>query len=72
MPNNVAMTTSEAIEHYGSRQALAAALDLKLPSIYDWGDHPPDLRQIQLEMLTAGQLRAEASCYGMARGGAKA
>jgi len=55
------------IEHYGSKSAVAAALDLKVPSVYEWGEFPPPLRQIQIEMLTGGRLLAEPSCYGQAK-----
>jgi len=27
-----------------------------------WGEFPPALRQLQIEALTAGKLRAEADC----------
>jgi hypothetical protein len=67
MPNTLSMTTFEAIEFFGSKPALAAALGLKTPSIYEWGELPPPLRQIQLEMLTDGKLKADPSCYPQAK-----
>lgn len=62
------MLTSEVLAHYGSRQAVAAALGIKVPSIYDWGLHPPPLRQIQLERLTDGALKAQSDVFVRARG----
>jgi hypothetical protein len=66
-PNNVSMKTIEAIDFFGSKAAVAAALGLKTPSIYEWGEFPPQLRQIQLEMLSGGQLKADAACLPQAR-----
>jgi hypothetical protein len=53
------MTKDEAIRHYGTQQALADALGIKQSSVAEWGEYPPELRQIQLEMLTGKKLRAE-------------
>ena len=63
MPNNVPMRTSAVIEFFGSKAAAAAALNLQPPSIYEWGEFPPPLRQIQYERATGGALKAESSCY---------
>jgi hypothetical protein len=58
------MRTSEAIRFYGdSKAALAAACGIAPPSIHDWGEYPPPLRQKQLEELTGGQLKAEPDVY---------
>jgi len=54
------MKTKEAIKHYGSVPALAAALGLtSRQAIYYWGEYPPPGRQYQIEILTNGALRAE-------------
>ena len=42
------------------------ALDIKQPSVAEWGDWPPPLRQIQIEKLTRSRLKAEPECYGAA------
>lgn len=55
------MRTSDAIEHFGSQAALARALNIKPPSVADWGDSVPPLRQLQIEALTGGKLRADPS-----------
>lgn len=67
IPNNRRVKTNDAISHYGSKLALAHALGIKVQSVYDWTEYPPDIRQVQLEMLTAGRLKAEPECYGTAR-----
>jgi len=54
------MKTKEAIQHYGSVPALAAALGLaSRQAVYYWGEYPPSGRQFQIEILTNGALRAE-------------
>lgn len=55
------MLTKDAIEHFGTQSALARALGIKPPSISDWGETVPPLRQLQLERLTGGTLRADPS-----------
>ena len=52
------MKKADAIKFFGTESALAKALGIKAPSIYDWGDEVPDLRQLQLEVMTGGQLVA--------------
>jgi hypothetical protein len=67
MPNNERMKTSEVVTFYGSKAALAAALGLRPPSISEWGEFPPPLRQLQIEALSGGELKAEPSCYPQAK-----
>jgi len=57
-----AMKTETVIEKFGSQQAVAAALGIKQPSVAVWGEYPPDLRQLQIEVITLGALKAEAYC----------
>ena len=58
------MKTSDVIEAFGGTQVAAAkALGIEQPSIARWGDEPPALRQIQIERLTCGRLRAESWCW---------
>ena len=55
------MTPKQAIAHYGTQAALAAALKIKQPSIAEWVANKaiPELRQIQIEKLTKGKLKAK-------------
>lgn len=53
------MTTDQAIKHYGTQQKLATALGIKQGSVSGWGEYPPALRQLQLQRLTKGRLKAE-------------
>jgi len=58
------MKTSDVVEHFGGTQrAAASALGIEQPSIANWGEFPPPLRQIQIERLTNGALKAEPHCW---------
>ena len=53
------MLTKDAIAHFNDSQAeLARALGIKPQSITDWGETVPKLRQLQLERITSGALKA--------------
>ena len=52
------MKTLDAIEHFGSRQKLAAALGISREATYGFGEYVPLLRQYQLQVITAGRLVA--------------
>ncbi len=53
------MTTQDAIAHYGTQLELARALGLSPAAVCQWGEYPPRLRQLELQDLTGGQLKAE-------------
>jgi transcriptional repressor of cell division inhibition gene dicB len=53
------MDMREALEWYGTKTRIAEALRIKLPSVAEWGNTIPPLRQLQLERLTKGGLRAD-------------
>lgn len=53
------MKTSEAIEFFGGISALARALNIKPPSIHDWGEYPPIARQFHIQVVTKGKLKAD-------------
>lgn len=55
------MKTSEVIEHYGSKAAIAQALGISKASVTNWGDEPPAGRQYQLQIMTKGRLKADAT-----------
>lgn len=57
------MTKDEAIAALGGTQAaLAEALGMTQGSVSLWGEYPPPLRQLQIEALTGGKVRAEPDC----------
>ena len=57
------MKTQEAIHFFGTQAALARALGIKAPSIADWGENVPPLRQLQLERITNGELTASPDVF---------
>ncbi len=54
------MKTQTAIDHFGGRQQLADALDIRREATYVWGEYVPYLRQCQIQIITAGKLVASA------------
>lgn len=56
------MLKEEAIKHYGSQSALARALGIAQASVAGWSEYPPDGRQLQIEKITKGKLKAEPGC----------
>jgi hypothetical protein len=53
------MRTQDAIDFYGTQRAVADELGITQAAVADWGEYPPDLRQLQLEHVTHGRLKAE-------------
>lgn len=57
------MTTDDAIRWAGGTQtALADALGISQPSVANWGERPPAFRQLQIELLSNGELKADPEC----------
>ncbi|HHQ4925307.1 TPA: Cro/CI family transcriptional regulator [Aeromonas veronii] len=52
------MKTEHAIEHFGSKAAIADALGIKKSAVSQWGDTIPKGRAYQIEVLTGGKLKA--------------
>lgn len=57
------MRTADVLAHFKTQSAVADALGIKQPSVADWGEFPPDARQIQIEKVTKGALQAEPGCF---------
>ena len=53
------MTKTEALSYFGTPGKVAAALGLTVAAVSLWGDYPPRERQMQLQNITGGRLRAE-------------
>jgi DNA-binding transcriptional regulator YdaS (Cro superfamily) len=53
------MRTEDAVKHFGSKAALADALGIRQPSVQEWGEYPPEERQLDIQRITDGKLRAE-------------
>ena len=61
--------TKDAIDHFGSQTALAQALDIRQASVAGWGKTVPPLRQLQIQALTKGKLRADKAILPAAANG---
>ncbi len=57
------MKTSEVTAYYETQTAAAKALGINQSNVSDWGEYPPDRRQVQIEVVTKGALKAEPGCY---------
>lgn len=56
------MTKEEAVKHFGTQVLLCEALGIKSQgSVGAWREIPP-LRQLQIERLTGGALKAGPEC----------
>lgn len=53
------MTKDQAIAHFGSVTALARALLISYQAVHGWTESIPALRQLQIERLTGGNLKAD-------------
>lgn len=56
------MRTADVLAHFTTQKAIAKALGIRQPSVAAWGEYPPGGRQLQLEKLTKGKLKAEPDC----------
>lgn len=57
------MTKDEAVMWAGGTQALLAEkLGMTQASVSLWGVRPPPLRQLQIEQMTGGALKAGPEC----------
>lgn len=57
------MKTSDVIAFFGTQVKTAEALGMAQSTIAEWRDEPPPIRQIQLEVITAGKLKADPRCF---------
>lgn len=57
------MKRSDALKHFKTQAALAEALGIGQSSVAEWGEDIPALRQIQIERITVGALKADPECW---------
>lgn len=53
------MTFTDLVGHFGTVQKASAALGYSRQSIYDWRDGVPERRQLEIQKLTKGALKAD-------------
>lgn len=56
------MNKAEVIAYFGSVVETARALGIAQPSVTNWSEQLPILRQLEIERLTGGKLRAGPEC----------
>jgi DNA-binding transcriptional regulator YdaS (Cro superfamily) len=58
------MTYNDILAHYGTQVAAADAMGINQSNLSDWSKtgRVPELRQLQLEALTGGNLKADSGC----------
>lgn len=59
MPKLVAMTYDQSIKFFGTQSEMARALGVEPPSVYEWKNGIPLVRQYQIELATKGKLKAD-------------
>jgi DNA-binding transcriptional regulator YdaS (Cro superfamily) len=57
------MRTADAIQHYGSRAAIARALGLTPSAVSQWGETVPELSAWRLWMASGGRLALDPWVY---------
>lgn len=53
------MTYDEALQYFKTPTAMARELRVKPPSVMEWKDGIPELRQYQIELATKGALKSD-------------
>ena len=56
------MKKQQVLDYFGGGTAVARALGIAPPSVTNWSDPMPELRQLEIEQLTEGKLRAGPEC----------
>lgn len=59
MPYHVAMTKTQALEWAGGPTELARRLGMAQATVSGWGEVPPYVRQLQIQKLSRGKLKAD-------------
>ncbi|MGQ7956480.1 Cro/CI family transcriptional regulator [Pseudomonas sp. SP16.1] len=54
------MKKSDVLAHFNGVSKVAAALGISPGAVSQWPDEVPVLRQLQIQAITGGQLRASA------------
>lgn len=57
------MTYDQAVGFFGSQAALAKAMGVSSPSVYEWRNGIPVIRQYQIELATNGLLKADLPAH---------
>lgn len=53
------MTKQDVLKYFGGTVKTAQAIGVRHTTVSMWGKYPPDGRQCEIELLTAGTLKRE-------------
>ncbi len=53
------MKTREVADFFGSKKKLAEALGIQPSAVTMWGDHVPESRQYQIQVLSKGRFQVD-------------
>lgn len=57
------METQRVVDLYGTKAAIARALDISQVAVTRWGNVVPKGRALELERITNGELKCDLSLY---------
>jgi transcriptional repressor of cell division inhibition gene dicB len=57
------MRKTKVIDHFGSLQAVADALDITVSAVSQWDDIVPEGSAYKIQVVTGGALRVDKSAY---------
>lgn len=57
------MRKQTVIEHFGTAAAVAEALGISRQAVSEWGEVVPKGAAYQLQVITAGRLAVDPTCY---------
>lgn len=57
------MKSTDVFKHFGTQTAAADALGMAQSSVASWGEYPPVSRQLLIERITLGALKAEPGSF---------
>ena len=57
------MTYDDVLEYFGTQVKIAAALEMTQGSVSAWDGSIPPLRQLQIQQVTRGKLKADADVF---------
>lgn len=57
------MKKSVALEHFGTKEAIAEALEISRQAVSQWPEVVPEGQAYKLQVITGGKLRVDPRCY---------
>jgi DNA-binding transcriptional regulator YdaS (Cro superfamily) len=57
------MRTSDVIDYFGSKSAVAVALEISPSAVSQWGEIVPPLSAVEIERASKGRLKFDPKLY---------